>query len=180
MEQVSSCWLFLPSSTTHGYVWRYKERKGFRLHLPLPSSLCDVSGHWGHNCKLLSFCLSGATHMRRHTPRKDGCLPGGRGFHWSLPLLTFSSTRPAGETDSQLVSRQSRKASRGKYTLITQLRISHNFLYDVISWSKGVTTNLNGGTNKQYGGVCPVLDVSRSLLFGATTCPLPWWWKYVI
>ena len=130
MEQVSSCWLFLPFSTTHVYVWRNKERKGVRLLLPLPSSLCDVSGHWGHNCRHLSFWLSRATHMRRNIPLKDGCLPAGRGFHWSLPLLTFSSTRPASEADSQLASRQSRKASRGKYTQNTRLRVSHNLLYE--------------------------------------------------
>ena len=93
--------------------------------------------------------------MHRHIPRKDGCLPAGRGFHWSLPLLTFSSKRSAGEADSQLASRQSRKASHGKYTQNTQLRVSHNLLYDVIPSSKGITTNLYGGTNKKYGGVCP-------------------------
>ena len=162
--------------TNHGYVWRYKERKGFRLLLPHLSSLCDVSVHWGYNCMRLSFCVSRATHLRRHIPRKDGCLPASRpgiSLVTSIPYLLHTP----GRRGSQLASRQWGKASSGKYTQNTQLRVSHNLLYDVIPSSKAITTNLYGGTNKQYGGVCLLLDVSRLLLYGTATCPLPWWRK---
>ena len=91
--------------------------------------------------------------MRRHIPRKHDCLPAGRGFHWSLPLLTFSSTRPAAEADSQLACRQTRKASRGKYTQITQLRVSHNLFYVVIPSSKDIPISTAEPTNNMVGFV---------------------------
>ena len=120
----------------HGYVWRCKERrKGFRLLFPLPSSLCDVSGHWD-----ITAGISLSVFLAQLLPRKHGCLPAGISSG-HFPYLTSPDRRPT----SLLASKQ---PSVGTNTRINpQLLVSNiNLLYDVRPSSKGVTTSLYGGT----------------------------------
>ena len=117
---------YLPC-TNHGYVWRYKERKGFRLLFPLPSFLCDVSGHWGHKCRSLSFSRN--TCADKYHAKMAACRPAGVFIGHFPSLSSTPHARPARQM-RQLASRQSRIVSRGKCTqkpsapCITQLPLT--------------------------------------------------------
>ena len=88
----------------------------------------------------------------------------------------MAACRPAGDfighfpsLPSPAHARPARQSASQPPVKKGESRQIHNLLYDVIPSSKDITTNLYGGKYKQYGGVCPVLDVSRLLLYGVTT-----------
>ena len=124
---------------------------------------CVTSGGTGDITA--DVCLSRATHMRRHIPRKDGCLPASR------PRISLVTSPPYLFLNTP--GRRGRQSASQPPVKKGESRQIYNLLYDVIPSSKGITTNLYRGTNIQYGGVCPVLYVSQLLLYGAASCPLP-------